>query len=313
MRNMHGIYSPDDELRAKVQRVVERKANVYESKASTIKAVVAEYTRDVSKTNAPLFTFRQQQDKAGRQMFMAQGMFVMGDGTAMTGSSELFQYTKKAAEKLAALDLSLKLIERQHMALTTNIVAEVNAFIAEKMLFGAALCKSIETVFQAHNVPLTQSITPTEDNTVVKSTVAVERPMPVAVPPPVSMEVVPTTPVNVSPSGTKRRADGSPVSELSVDDVTVHCKSCAAIICPVTQLAFVNPHITIGYVLNLYLLRTHSLVFREQHRDSIIGPEKSLRTREVTDEKEKAMKPFKLICASCDKPVGSMIVAEKGQ
>ena len=254
MRNMHNIYSPDDELRGKVP-VIERKNNAYESKASTIKAVVAEYTRDVSKTSAPLFTFRQQQDKSGRQMFLAQGTFVMGDGSSLNGSSELFQYNKKAAEKLAALDLSLKLIEQQHMALTANIVAEVNAFVAEKMLFGAALAKSTETVFKTHNAQLLQPITPTEDNTVVK-TVPIERPLPVVVPmevfvpTPIAMEVVPVQnthpPVIVSPSGTKRRMDGSPVSEQSMDDVTVHCKACGAAICPVAQLAFVNPHITIG-------------------------------------------------------------------
>lgn len=246
MRNMHNVYSADDELRAKVSTVVERKGGAYESKASTIKAVVAEYTRDVSKTSAPLFTFRQQQDKSGRQMFLSHATFAMADGSSLEGSSEVFQYNKKAAEKLAALDLTLKLIERQHMTLTANIVAEVNAFVAEKMLFGTALAKSIENVFSAHNVQLLQPITPTEDNTAVKAAVQVERHLPVVIPTLEAMEVVsvPTTPP--PPSGTKRRVDGSPVSEQAMADVTVHCKACGATICPVTQLAFVPPHITIA-------------------------------------------------------------------
>ena len=51
---------------------------------------------------------------------------------------------------------------------------------------------------------------------------------------------------------------------------------------------------------------------REQHRNEIISSDKSLYKKEVTDEKERAMKPFKLMCTACHKPVGSMIVTEKG-
>jgi hypothetical protein len=63
----------------------------------------------------------------------------------------------------------------------------------------------------------------------------------------------------------------------------------------------------------LYSALTLLIVRRELYRDSIIGQDKALKTKEVTDEIERAVKPFKLICVACDKPVGSMIVTEKGK
>lgn len=243
--NNRGISSFEDEVRVKMQS--ERKKTVYESRANTIKAVVAEYCRDVNKTEAPVFQFRQHQDN-NRPMFLAQAILTLKDGTVLTGTSEKFQYTKKAAEKLAALGLCLKLIELQQLVLTQNIVNEVNAFVKEGMIIGPSLRKTIDNVLTEQGVKFDhpiQSLDGCAPLQVAASTDAQVSRVPVS---PIATHTTSSSP-RVSPvgvSGTKRRAEGNPQLP-SMEGVSVHCKACDAMLCPVNHLALIHPHISIRY------------------------------------------------------------------